>query len=47
MRVFSFPELPLQVTTSTGALKMRMNLIIREQNECIAGLGLGMHCVEK
>ena len=38
MRVFSFPELPLylQVTTSTGALKMRMNLIIREQNECIA-----------
>ena len=38
MRVFSFPELPLylQETTSTGALKMRMNLIIREQNECIA-----------
>ena len=38
MRVFSFPELPLylQVTTSTGALKIRMNLIIREQNECIA-----------
>ena len=38
MRVFSFPELPLylQVTTSTGALKLRMNLIIREQNECIA-----------
>ena len=38
MRVFSFPELPLylQVTTSTVALKMRMILIIREQNECIA-----------
>ena len=38
VRVFSFPAVPLylQVTTSTGALKMRMNLIIRERNECIA-----------
>ena len=38
MRVFSFPKLPLylQEATSTDALKMRMNLIIREQNECIA-----------
>ena len=38
MRVFSFPEVPLylQEATSTDALKMRMNLIIREQNECIA-----------
>ena len=49
VRVFSFPELPLylQEATSTDALKIRMNLIIREQNEYIAGLGLGMHCVEK